>query len=318
MAPETRYARTADSTTSLTGDGPIDLLVMRAWHSHLEHEWEEPVLAGIFRRLGSVGRVIRLDRRGTSLSDRFDPSSSRPWRREVDDIRAVLDAAGSERVVAIGAPQGGAVLLLRRGLPRAHRRPGAARAGALHVRIGRSGDIRRPKGSSCASGERLRRRQVVEFARRAELTMRTHRVDPGRGATRGHRGKELRTMGAGRPDQRFGDPAQHSRAHPGRVASRFPRTPPPLGALLPHAKLVEVPGHDHALLSENWQAAGRVRAIHRLTGGQSRSWIGSWRRSCSLTSSARPRRRRGWRPGGGLRADTKRSSGASSRGTGGN
>jgi pimeloyl-ACP methyl ester carboxylesterase len=112
MASEVRYARTTDGTHvayQVTGSGPIDLLVMRAWHSHLEHEWEEPVLAGIFRRLGSLGRVIRLDRRGTSLSDRFDPSDLPTLEARVDDIRAVLDAAGSTRVVAIGLAHGGAL-----------------------------------------------------------------------------------------------------------------------------------------------------------------------------------------------------------------
>ncbi|HEY6609331.1 MAG TPA: adenylate/guanylate cyclase domain-containing protein [Candidatus Limnocylindria bacterium] len=112
MTVETRFARATDGTHvayQVSGDGPIDLLVMRAWHSNLEHEWEEPVLAGIYRRLGSLGRVIRLDRRGTGLSDRFDPGALPSLEDRIDDIRAVLDAAKSERVVPIGLAHGGAL-----------------------------------------------------------------------------------------------------------------------------------------------------------------------------------------------------------------
>lgn len=110
MPPETRYARTSDGTHvayQVTGDGATDILVMRAGHSNLDHEWNEPVLAGIYRRLGSVGRVLRLDRRGTGLSDRFDPSVLPTLEERIDDIRAVMDAARSERIVAIGLAAGG-------------------------------------------------------------------------------------------------------------------------------------------------------------------------------------------------------------------
>jgi class 3 adenylate cyclase len=112
MPPETMYARTADGTHvayQVTGEGPVDLLVMRAWFSHLEHEWEEPVLAGVLRRLGSIGRVIRLDRRGTGLSDRIDPAALPTLEDRIDDIRAVLDAARADRVVLVGMAHGGAL-----------------------------------------------------------------------------------------------------------------------------------------------------------------------------------------------------------------
>jgi class 3 adenylate cyclase len=112
MTPETRYARTADGTHvayQVHGDGPTDMLVLRAWNTNLEHEWKEPVLAGVLRRLGSVGRVIRLDRRGTGLSDRFDPTTPPTLEHRIDDIRATLDAVGSERVVMIGLAHGGAL-----------------------------------------------------------------------------------------------------------------------------------------------------------------------------------------------------------------
>lgn len=112
MPPETRYARTTDGTHvayQVHGEGPIDILVLRAWHSNLDHEWEEPVLAGILRRLGSLGRVIRLDRRGTGLSDRIDRDSLPTLEHRLDDMRAVLDSVGSERVVLVGLAHGSAL-----------------------------------------------------------------------------------------------------------------------------------------------------------------------------------------------------------------
>jgi class 3 adenylate cyclase len=112
MTPETRYARTTDGTHvafQMHGDGPIDILVLRAWYSNLDHEWREPILSGIYRRLGSLGRVIRLDRRGTGLSDRVDHDSLPMLEHRLDDMRAVLDAAGSERVVLVGLAHGAAL-----------------------------------------------------------------------------------------------------------------------------------------------------------------------------------------------------------------
>ncbi len=112
MTPETRYARTTDGTHvayQVHGDGPLDLLVLRAWYSNLDHEWEEPTLGGIYRRLGSLGRVVRLDRRGTGLSDRIDHDAPPTLEHRLDDMRAVLDAVGSERVALVGLAHGAAL-----------------------------------------------------------------------------------------------------------------------------------------------------------------------------------------------------------------
>ena len=105
MIPETRYARTSDRTHvayKVSGDGPIDILVMRAWYSNVENEWREPVFSGIMRRLGSIGRVVHLDRRGTGLSDTIEEDSLPTLEQRVDDMRAVLDSIRSERVVLLG------------------------------------------------------------------------------------------------------------------------------------------------------------------------------------------------------------------------
>ena len=105
MTPETRYARASDGTHiayQVNGDGPVDILVQRGWFSNLDHEWEEPVLAGVYRRLGSIGRVIRVDRRGSGLSDRLDPSSLPTIEDRIDDIRAVMASVHAERLVLFG------------------------------------------------------------------------------------------------------------------------------------------------------------------------------------------------------------------------
>ena len=112
MTPETRYARTTDGTHvafQAFGDGAADIVVMRSWHSNLDNDWTDPVVAGIYRRLASVGRVIILDRRGTGLSDRLDPAVQPTLEDRIDDISAVMVAAGTERVVLVGLGPGGVV-----------------------------------------------------------------------------------------------------------------------------------------------------------------------------------------------------------------
>jgi class 3 adenylate cyclase/alpha-beta hydrolase superfamily lysophospholipase len=109
MTPETRYARTTDGTHvayQVHGDGPVDIVVMRSWHSNLDNEWTDPILAGILRRLGAIGRVILLDRRGTGLSDRFDHTVLPTIEDRIDDIRSVLAAIGSSGAVLLGLGPG--------------------------------------------------------------------------------------------------------------------------------------------------------------------------------------------------------------------
>jgi len=112
MTPETRYARTTDGTHvayQVHGNGPVDMLFERGWFTNLDHEWEEPTLAGILRRLGSIGRVIRMDRRGSGLSDRFDHAQLPTVDDRVDDIEAVMSAAGVDRAALIGIGHGAAI-----------------------------------------------------------------------------------------------------------------------------------------------------------------------------------------------------------------
>ncbi len=102
---QTRYARAADGTHvayQVTGSGPVDIVFLRGWLTNVEHEWADPVLARVIRRLGSIGRVIRFDRRGGGLSDRVRSTEPPTLEARLDDFRAVLDAAESRRAFVIG------------------------------------------------------------------------------------------------------------------------------------------------------------------------------------------------------------------------
>ena len=109
MRPETRFARTPDGAFlayQVSGDGPVDIVLLRGWYSMLEHEWDEPVLARILRRLGAMGRLIRFDRRGAGLSDRIVHRPVPTIEERLDDVLAVMDAARSERALMIGLADG--------------------------------------------------------------------------------------------------------------------------------------------------------------------------------------------------------------------
>src|SRR3982751_2555382 len=96
MIPETRYASSDGVSIAYQtiGDGPIDLVVVPGWVSNLDAFWEEPAVEAFYRRLASFSRLILFDKRGTGLSDRMAELPSLEVR--MDDVRAVLDAVGSE------------------------------------------------------------------------------------------------------------------------------------------------------------------------------------------------------------------------------
>lgn len=105
--PQTRYAQSGDISIAyqVTGEGPLDLIVTPGFVSHLDHDWEEPSFARCLQRLASFSRLIRFDKRGTGLSDRETGIPSLEQR--MDDIRAVLDSAGSKRAAILGVSEGG-------------------------------------------------------------------------------------------------------------------------------------------------------------------------------------------------------------------
>ena len=92
------------------GEGPLDLVYAPGFISHVEMNWELPYWVNIFRRLSRFSRVIVFDKRGTGLSDRVGGWPTLEER--MDDIRAVMDAAGSERAALIGVSEGGPMCMM--------------------------------------------------------------------------------------------------------------------------------------------------------------------------------------------------------------
>jgi class 3 adenylate cyclase len=112
MAPQTRYAKSGDVRIAyqVVGDGPIDLVFVPGFVSHVELVWEEPHFARFLERLASFSRLILFDRRGLGLSDR--PGGPPTLEESTDDLRAVLDAVGSERPAIMGNSEGGVLAML--------------------------------------------------------------------------------------------------------------------------------------------------------------------------------------------------------------
>ena len=110
--PETRYARSGDVSIAyqVLGDGPFDLVRIPPFVSHVELAWQVPSLAAYARGLASFCRLITLDKRGTGMSDRVSGVPTLEVR--MDDVRAVMDAVGSERAALLGISEGGAMSLL--------------------------------------------------------------------------------------------------------------------------------------------------------------------------------------------------------------
>jgi pimeloyl-ACP methyl ester carboxylesterase/DNA-binding winged helix-turn-helix (wHTH) protein/class 3 adenylate cyclase len=102
-----QYARSGDVNIAyqVLGSGPIDLVFVMGWVSHLEYFWNEPSFARFLRRLAGFSRLILFDKRGTGLSDRIADLPSLEERME--DVRAVMNAAGSRRAVLLGVSEGG-------------------------------------------------------------------------------------------------------------------------------------------------------------------------------------------------------------------
>jgi len=105
--PKTAYARSGDVNIAyqVLGDGPIDLVFVMGWVSHLDCFWTEPTFARFLRRLSEFARVILFDKRGTGLSDRVGALPTLEQR--MDDVRAVMTAAGSPEAVLLGISEGG-------------------------------------------------------------------------------------------------------------------------------------------------------------------------------------------------------------------
>lgn len=113
MIPDTRYARLGEDHIAFqtVGNGPRDIVFMSAWFSHVDGRWEEPRFAAMLRRLSGLGRLILFDKRGSGASDPL-PSAEPTWEDWADDIRAVMDAVGSDRATVVGVGDSGPMALL--------------------------------------------------------------------------------------------------------------------------------------------------------------------------------------------------------------
>ena len=110
--PNTKYTKSGDIHIAyqVSGSGSEDLVLVPGFVSHLECEWDHPYPAHFLERLGSFSRLIRFDKRGTGLSDRIGGIPTLEQR--MDDVRAVMDAVGSQRAALLGISEGGPMSVL--------------------------------------------------------------------------------------------------------------------------------------------------------------------------------------------------------------
>lgn len=106
MQPATQYAKSGDVHIAyqLFGSGPVNLIMVPGFVSNVENYWDEPDLARFLTRLGSYARVVTFDKRGTGMSDRGGELPGLDQR--MDDLRAVMDAAGMEQAALFGISEG--------------------------------------------------------------------------------------------------------------------------------------------------------------------------------------------------------------------
>jgi pimeloyl-ACP methyl ester carboxylesterase/DNA-binding CsgD family transcriptional regulator len=112
--PETRYARSGEVRIAyqVVGQGPLDLVFVPGCISNLDVHWEEAGFNHLLHRLAAFTRLILLDKRGTGLSDRVDSGEPPSLQMHMDDVRAVMDAAGSGRAALLGASEGASISIL--------------------------------------------------------------------------------------------------------------------------------------------------------------------------------------------------------------
>ena len=136
MQRVTRYAKSGDVHIAYQafGEGP-DLIMAPGFVSHIENYWDEPSLARWLNKLGGFCRVVMFDKRGTGLSDHVAHLPHMDER--MDDLRAVMDAAGVERASILGISEGGSLAALF-----AASHPGRSRSLVLYGAFARSGQLR--------------------------------------------------------------------------------------------------------------------------------------------------------------------------------
>ena len=111
---KTKYAKSGGVNIAyqVVGDGPVDLVMVPGWTSNVEGWWELPASTAFYERLATFCRLIVFDKRGTGMSDPFPLDQPPTLEQRMDDVRAVMDAAGFERAVLFGYSEGGPMSLL--------------------------------------------------------------------------------------------------------------------------------------------------------------------------------------------------------------
>jgi pimeloyl-ACP methyl ester carboxylesterase len=159
VVSEVRYARSGNVNIAyrVAGDGPFDVVFIPGTTSHVELAWDVPFLRTMFDRIASFARLIVFDKRGTGMSDAAPADS--PLEVRMDDVRAVMDAAGSQRAAVFGVSEGSAMSIL---FAATH----PERAWALVLQGGEA----RHCGRTTIHGESMKRRSARRSTRRRRRT----------------------------------------------------------------------------------------------------------------------------------------------------
>lgn len=109
LTPETHYVQNGDVNIAyqVVGEGPVDIVFVMGWVSHLEYFWKHHLFASFLEKLTSFSRLILFDKRGTGLSDRVPLAGLPTLEQRMEDVHAVMDAVGSERAILVGVSEGG-------------------------------------------------------------------------------------------------------------------------------------------------------------------------------------------------------------------
>ena len=114
MTTQVKYAKSGNVhiAYSVVGEGPMDLVVVPGWVTHLEAHWEDPLVGRFAERLAGFSRLILFDKRGTGLSDPVSREALPTLEMRMEDVHAVLDAVGSKKAALFGISEGGAMCAL--------------------------------------------------------------------------------------------------------------------------------------------------------------------------------------------------------------
>lgn len=104
VEPDTWYARVDAEQVAyqIVGDGPPDLVISAGTYGSIDLDWDDPMVASMYRRMAAFSRVIRFDRRGSGASDPLPLDALPSWESYIDEVVAVMDAAGSEQAAIMG------------------------------------------------------------------------------------------------------------------------------------------------------------------------------------------------------------------------